>query len=116
MTGPEYKYLTCEPLDEPAIVRIMLQEWHHFFCGMEYFAHPWEFGPRKAKELLLTGDSMDAQEACGIGMVSKIFPADELQDSAVAFARRDYGLADQPTGASRREKPRRRRGPGGLAE
>lgn len=21
-------------------------------CGMEYFAHPWEFGPRKAKELL----------------------------------------------------------------
>ena len=24
-------------------------------CGVEYFAHPWEFGPRKAKELLLTG-------------------------------------------------------------
>src|SRR3954470_8283213 len=23
-------------------------------CGVEYFAHPWEFGPRKAKELLLT--------------------------------------------------------------
>ncbi len=22
-------------------------------CGVEYFAHPWEFGPRKAKELLL---------------------------------------------------------------
>ena len=32
-------------------------------CGVEYFAHPWEFGPRKAKELLLTGDSIDAQEA-----------------------------------------------------
>jgi enoyl-CoA hydratase len=29
-------------------------------CGIEYFAHPWEFGPRKAKELLLTGDSMAA--------------------------------------------------------
>ena len=28
-------------------------------CGVEYFAHPWEFGPRKAKELLLTGDSID---------------------------------------------------------
>ena len=26
-------------------------------CGVEYFGHPWEFGPRKAKELLLTGDS-----------------------------------------------------------
>ncbi len=32
-------------------------------CGVEYFAHPWEFGPRKAKELLLTGDSIDAHEA-----------------------------------------------------
>ena len=32
-------------------------------CGVEYFAHPWEFGPRKAKELLLTGDSIDADEA-----------------------------------------------------
>jgi enoyl-CoA hydratase len=30
-------------------------------CGVEYFAHPWEFGPRKAKELLLTGDSIDAE-------------------------------------------------------
>ncbi len=25
-------------------------------CGMEYFGHPpWEFGPRKTKELMLTG-------------------------------------------------------------
>ena len=31
--------------------------------GVEYYAHPWEFGPRKAKELLLTGDSIDAEEA-----------------------------------------------------
>jgi enoyl-CoA hydratase len=27
-------------------------------CGMEYFGHPWEFGPRKAKELMLTGDAI----------------------------------------------------------
>ena len=32
-------------------------------CGLEYFAHPWEFGPRKTKELLLTGDCM----GCGRG-------------------------------------------------
>ena len=47
-------------------------------CGVEYFAHPWEFGPRKAKELLLTGDSIDADEAHQLGMVSKVFPADQL--------------------------------------
>ncbi|MBL7492386.1 enoyl-CoA hydratase [Frankia sp. AgB1.9] len=61
-------------------------------CGMEYFAHPWEFGPRKAKELLLTGDSIDADEAHRLGMVSKVFPADELADSAVALARRIAGM------------------------
>ena len=43
--------------------------------GVEYYAHPWEFGPRKAKELLLTGDSLDADEAYRLGMVSKVFPA-----------------------------------------
>ena len=39
-------------------------------CGVEYFAHPWEFGPRKTKELMLTGDAMDVDEAHRIGMVS----------------------------------------------
>src|ERR1700729_3472081 len=63
-------------------------------CGVEYFAHPWEFGPRKAKELLLTGDSIDAQEAHQLGMVSKIFPADELSERTLEFARR---IADLPT-------------------
>ena len=27
-------------------------------CGVEYFAHPWEFGPRQTKELMLTGDAV----------------------------------------------------------
>ena len=48
-------------------------------CGVEYFAHPWEFGPRKTKELLLTGDSIDVDEAHRLGMVSKVFPGDELR-------------------------------------
>jgi enoyl-CoA hydratase len=63
-------------------------------CGVEYFAHPWEFGPRRAKELLLTGDSVDADEAYRLGMVSKVFPADDLSDQTLAFARR---IADLPT-------------------
>ena len=66
-------------------------------CGVEYFGHPWEFGPRKAKELLLTGDSIDAEEAHALGMVSKIFPGDELADRTVEFARR---IAQTPTMAA----------------
>ena len=50
--------------------------------GVEYYAHPWEFGPRKAKELLLTGDSIDAQEAYQLGMVSKVFPRGRRQRRA----------------------------------
>ena len=63
-------------------------------CGVEYFAHPWEFGPRKTKELLLTGDSIDADEAYRLGMVSKVFPRDVLEEETVNFARR---IAKLPT-------------------
>jgi enoyl-CoA hydratase len=63
-------------------------------CGLEYFAHPWELGPRKAKELLLTGDSIDVHEAHRLGMVSKVFPLDELGDRTLDLARR---IARLPT-------------------
>jgi enoyl-CoA hydratase len=61
-------------------------------CGLEYFAHPWEFGPRKAKELLLTGDSLGVEEAYTLGMVSKVFPAAELADKTLEFAQRIAAL------------------------
>ncbi len=61
-------------------------------CGLEYFAHPWEFGPRKATELLLTGDSIDIDEAHRLGMVSKVFPRAELEDRTLEFARRIAAL------------------------
>jgi enoyl-CoA hydratase len=63
-------------------------------CGVEYFAHPWEFGPRKAKELLLTGDALDADEAFRLGMISKVFTDDALEDDTIEFARR---IANLPT-------------------
>jgi enoyl-CoA hydratase len=63
-------------------------------CGVEYFGHPWEFGPRRAKELLLTGDSIGAEDAYRLGMVSKIFPEDELGDRTLEYARR---IAAVPT-------------------
>jgi enoyl-CoA hydratase len=66
-------------------------------CGMEYFAHPWEFGPRKTKELMLTGDSISANDAFALGMVAKVFPADQLGDMTLDFARR---VAEVPTVAA----------------
>jgi enoyl-CoA hydratase len=63
-------------------------------CGLEYFAHPWEFGPRKAKELLLTGDALSIDEAYRLGMVSKVFKRDTLEDDTLNLARR---IAQLPT-------------------
>jgi len=63
-------------------------------CGVEYFAHPWEFGPRRAKELLLTGDAIDADEAYRLGMVSKVFPVDSLAEDTLVLAQR---IAARPT-------------------
>ncbi len=66
-------------------------------AGVEYFAHPWEFGPRKTKELMLTGDSIGAEEAHRLGMVSKVFPRDELAERTLEFAER---IANVPTMAA----------------
>lgn len=63
-------------------------------CGVEYFAHPWELGPRRTKELMLTGDSLTVDEAHAIGMVSKVFPPDELAERTLGLARR---IAELPT-------------------
>jgi len=59
--------------------------------GVEYFAHPWEFGARKAKELLFTGDFIGAEDAMRLGMVNHVVPASELHDAALALARRIAG-------------------------
>lgn len=57
-------------------------------CGVEYFAHPWEMGIRKAKEYLFTADVMTAQEAWRIGMVNRIVPRDRLSEETLSLAKR----------------------------
>jgi enoyl-CoA hydratase len=54
--------------------------------GVELFAHPWEVGARKAKELLFTGGWLDAHEAHRIGMVNRVVPANELQAATQELA------------------------------
>jgi enoyl-CoA hydratase len=65
--------------------------------GVEYFAHPWEFGPRKAKELLLLGNSMSADEALRVGMVNVVVAPDDLENTTMQMARR---VAALPTATS----------------
>jgi enoyl-CoA hydratase len=54
--------------------------------GVEYFAHPWELGARKAKEFLFTGEFIDAQEAWRLGMVNHVVPREELEAKAYEIA------------------------------
>lgn len=55
-------------------------------CGVEWFVHPWELGPRKAKELLWTADAWSAQEAHRLGMVNHVVPRADLSAFALALA------------------------------
>lgn len=57
-------------------------------AGVEYFAHPWELGARKAKELLFTADWLSAEEAKAIGMVNHVVPTAELAPFTLALAER----------------------------
>jgi enoyl-CoA hydratase/carnithine racemase len=54
--------------------------------GVEYHGHTWEWGARKAKEILFTGRAMTAQEAAQIGMVSRVVPVDDLRTETRALA------------------------------
>ncbi len=56
--------------------------------GVEYFAHPWELGPRKAKELLFTGDVIMAEEAKELGMVNHVVAKEDLTSFTMDMAER----------------------------
>jgi len=57
-------------------------------CGVEWVSHPWEFGTRRAKEMMLLGDFIDAQEAYRLGMVNRVFPAANIEEETLHYARR----------------------------
>ena len=54
--------------------------------GVEYHAHTWEVGPRKAKEWLFTGRTFTAEEAERLGMVNRVVPLDELRSATMGLA------------------------------
>ena len=49
---------------------------------------PWVVGLKKARELLYTGELIDAAEALRIGMVNHVVPDAELEAAALKYARR----------------------------
>ena len=55
-------------------------------CGAEYFAHPWELGARKAKEMLFTSDWVGAHDAHRLGMVNHVVARDELESFTLEVA------------------------------
>jgi enoyl-CoA hydratase len=48
-------------------------------AGVELLVEPWEIGFRKAKEFLLTGERIDAQEAWRLGFVNRVVPRSDLE-------------------------------------
>jgi len=70
-------------------------------AGAEYFAHPWELGPRKAKDMLFTGAPIGAEEARMLGMVNHVVPRDRLQAATLDLA---VTIARQPTFALKAAK------------
>ena len=62
---------------------------------------PLLIGMAKAKELLMTGDIIDAEEAERIGLINKVVPHDELMETVMELARR---LASGPALAIRGTK------------
>ena len=72
-----------------------------FSSGSEFPLFPWVVGMKKAKELILTGDTIDAIEAERIGMVNKVVPLDRLEEEVVKLSRK---LANVPAHALRINK------------
>ena len=55
-------------------------------CGTEFFNHPYDFGIRKAKELLFTAGWISAQEAAATGFINRVVPLAELETATLGMA------------------------------
>ena len=59
-----------------------------FGAGIVVMILPWLVGPKRAKEIILTGaDRISAVEAARIGLINRVVPGDQLDSTAIALAR-----------------------------
>lgn len=56
------------------------------FCSTPMVALSRAVQPKHAMELLLTGDLVDAQRACDMGLINQLVPEDELDPAVAALA------------------------------
>jgi enoyl-CoA hydratase/carnithine racemase len=61
-------------------------------AGIDYMAHIWELGPRKAKEILFLSVPLGADEAARIGMVNRVVPTADLRLETMAWAHQIAGV------------------------
>ncbi len=61
--------------------------------GPPFLITPFSVGPMRAKELLLTGDTIDAYTAERLGMVNRVAPHDELMTECEKTARKISSMA-----------------------
>jgi enoyl-CoA hydratase len=66
-----------------------------FGAGAPILITPWIVGLTKAKELLYTGDTLNAQEALRLNMVNKVVPHDQLEEETYRLARRMLKIAPE---------------------
>ena len=57
-------------------------------AGVELLTEPFEIGFRKAKEFLLTGDEISAEEAWRLGLVNRVVPLPRLEEETFSLAER----------------------------
>lgn len=66
-----------------------------FGAGAPILITPWIVGLTKAKELLYTGDTMDAHEALRLNMINKVVPHEQLEEETYRLARRILKIAPE---------------------
>lgn len=58
------------------------------FADLEYFSMPWDLGVRRTKAIAFENRFMSPQELLDLGFIYELHPADQLEERALAYARR----------------------------
>jgi enoyl-CoA hydratase/carnithine racemase len=72
------------------------------FCSTPMVALSRAIGRKRAMEMLLTGEPIDAQTACAWGLVNRVVPPERLRESVLSLARRITEASAEVIGIGKR--------------